>query len=255
MCNKYKEADLRKRYNNKRRKTLQNRNVRWELSFEEYKTLITKADKCDYTGAPFSLNDIRSHKSIERVDKKLPYRKDNCCMVLRHVNCLKDSIEEGYEGSLRIEDSETVEKIKQTLRYKTRLELASKYFPEVLHSDKEDSSIEEKIILKSEDVNVEQSNNHTDVEVAQAYIEFAKENEDFMVSFSLFKRKFIKTKCELSGKTFDKKNHYLHKIITKKDYEAPFTDDNVTVICRVFDNMLKNKLFTKKELLKAADNF
>lgn len=254
MCNKYKEADLRKRYDKKKRLTLKNRNVGFELSFEEYKTLMTKADKCDYTGENFEDNVTHLFRSIERIDKNLPYRKDNCCIVTVQANQLKDILEEDV-GKIAIEHIETLLKIKDTLRSKTRLELASKYFPEVLHSGKQDSSIEEKIILKSEDVNVEQGNNHTDVEVAQAYIEFAKESEDFMVSFSMFKRKLLKTKCEFSGKTFDKKNHYLHKRITKKDYEAPFTDDNITVICLVFDNMLKNNLFTKKELLKSADNF
>lgn len=236
------DKGLKKRYLKKRSQTLKNRNVGWELSFEDYKTLKSKQTDCDYTGLPFSEDDIRYFASIERIDKNLPYRKDNCCMVTTIANQLKDSIEEGDEGNLRIKDLELVKKIKYTLENNTRLELASKYFPElteeIIMSDKEDNKTM-----------------HTDVEVARYYAEFSVGEDDFQVSFATFKRKYLKTKCELSGKGFDKNNHYLNKKITKKDYTKPFSDDNIQVMCLVFDNMLKNDLFTKKELLKAANNF
>lgn len=238
MCNK----SLRKKYSSKKNKTLKSRNVGWELSFEEYKNLHLNKTNCDYTGLPFKEDDVRYFASIERIDKNLPYRKDNCCMVTVIANQLKDSIEEGEEGDLRIKDLELVEKIKSTLSSKSRLELAGKYFPE----------------LQEEEIMVSDNKGktvHTDVEVARYYAEFSVNEDDFQTSFATFKRKYLKTKCELSGKVFDKDNHYLNKKITKKDYTKPFSDDNIQVICLVFDNMLKNNLFTKKELLKAAENF
>jgi len=252
MCNNYLEKDLKKKYNRKRKQTLNNRNVGWELSFEDYKTLKSKQTNCDYTGLPFSEDDIRYFASIERIDKNLPYRKDNCCMVTTIANQLKDSIEEGDEGNLRIKDLELVKRIKSTLSNKTRLELAGKYFPELL-SEEQESSKEEKIIMSKQDETT--VNKHLDVEVARYYAEFSINEDDFQVSFATFKRKYLKTKCELSGKVFDKDNHYLNKKITKKDYTKPFSDDNIQVMCLVFDNMLKNDLFTKKELLKVANNF
>lgn len=214
------------------------------MSFEEYKVLQTKKDVCDYTGEDFRNDSIMHHPSIERIDKNLPYRKDNCCIVTVIANQLKDSIEEGCEDNLKIKDFEIVQKIKQTLKSKTRLELASKYFPEVL-SQEEDNNMNTDTIVTV----------HNDVEIAKHYAEFASKEADFQVSFSMFKKKFIKNKCEFSGKTFDKNNHYLNKRITKKDYDKPFTDDNIKVVCLVIDNIMKSGIFDKKDLIKIANNF
>lgn len=232
-----------KKYNRKKSQTLNNRNVGFELTFEEYKTIYNKATTCDYTDEPFDERDSDYHISLERIDKKLPYRKDNCCLVIQKANLLKDVIEDGDEGGLKLRDKELIDKIKTTLESKTRLQLAGKYFPELL--------IEK--VIEGEVIMVE-DNKHTDLQVAQEYVKLSSKEESFEVSFNVFKKKYLRKTCEVSGKVFDETNHYTSKCIAKVDVDKPFSDDNICVVCVVFNTMMNNKLFTQKELSMASKN-
>lgn len=248
MCNVYKDSDLRKRYNKKRKQTLDNRNVGWELSFEEYKTLLTKSDKCDYTGEEFSLTDVANFKSIERIDKTLPYVKDNCCMVLNHVNYLKDVIEEGHEESLKIKDLGYIQKIKNTLENNTRLQLAGKYFPELLNKN-----LTQEETTMSKEINLEENHlmeTHLDLSIANSYIDRCKNIQGFNISFNKYKQKYLKKTCDITGRTFNQGQQPTKKVFIKIDENKAWQDDNVRVVCNIVKTIIEHKLFTEKELSK-----
>ncbi len=222
---------ITQKYNAKKRNA-EERNIAFSLTLEEFTKLLS-ATECAYTGESFG-NTLKEGQSIERVIDEEGYHFWNCVVTTVKANQLKDIIVKSC-GKLPISDVELIPRIKKSYdQHKARI-------------------LKEKMMTKEVSI---PNDKHSDVEVARYYAEFSINQEDFQVSFATFKRKYLKTKCELSGKEFcSEKGTFLRKAITKKDYSKAFSDDNITVICQVFDNMLKNNLFTKKELLKAADNF
>ena len=222
------------KYNRKKKSTLSKRNCGFELTFEEFKTLYARATTCDYTGVEFSNKDTDLMPSLERVDKTLPYRKDNCIIVTALANKIKDIVEEG-SGRIRLEHQPFLESIQETLKNKTREELVSKYFPKNELNKKENPVM-------------------NDVIIAKDFIKYAEKEVNFNISFSKFKSKIIRKTCEITGKVFDEDNHYTKSVIIKKDYDLAWSDNNIQVVCLVVANILKNELFSGKELEKLSQN-
>lgn len=220
------------KYNRKKKSTLSKRNCGFELTFEEFKTIYEKATTCDYTGVEFSNKDTSLMPSLERVDKTLPYRKDNCIIVTTLANQIKDIVEEGT-GRVRLENQPVLEAIQKTLKDKTREELVSKYFPE-------------------DELNKKENPVMTDVTIAKDFIKYSEKEADFNISFSKFKSKIIRKTCEITGKVFDEGNHYTKSVIIKKDHDLVWSDNNIQVVCLMVANILKNELFSGKELEKLA---
>lgn len=218
------------KYNRKKKSTLSKRNCGFELTYEEFRTIYEKATTCDYTGVEFSDKDTSLMPSLERVDKTLPYRKDNCIIVTALANQIKDIVEEGT-GKVRLEHQPFLEAIQKTLKNKTREELVSKYFPKAELNKKDTPAM-------------------NDVTIAKNYVKYAEKENSFNVSFSKFKSKFVRKTCEVTGKVFDKDNHYTSSSIIKKDYSSDWSDDNIQVVCMMVANILKNELFSGKELEK-----
>lgn len=221
------------KYNRKKKSTLLKRNCGFELTFEEFKTIYEKATTCDYTGVTFSNKNPNLTPSLERVDKTLPYRKDNCIIVTTIANQIKDVVEEGT-GRIKLEHQEVLQAIQTTLKSKTREELVSKYFP-----------AENELIIKEETV-------MNDVVIAKSYVSYAEKEDNFNVSLSKFKSKYIRKTCEITGKVFGKDNHYTTATITKKDHSQDWSDENIQVVCKMVDNVLKNDIFSGKEMMKLS---
>lgn len=220
------------KYNRKKKSTLSKRNCGFELTFEEFKTIYEKATTCDYTGVEFSNEDTSLMPSLERVDKNLPYRKDNCIIVTTLANQIKDIVEEGT-GRVRLENQPVLEAIQETLKNKTREELVSKYFPK-------------------DELNKKENTTMNDVIIAKDFIKYSEKEVNFNVSFSKFKSKLIRKTCEITGKVFDEDNHYTKSVMIKKDHSLGWSDDNIQVVCLMVANILKNELFTGKELEKLS---
>lgn len=220
------------KYNRKKKSTLSKRNCGFELTFAEFKTIYEKATTCDYTGVEFSNEDTSLMPSLERVDKNLPYRKDNCIIVTTLANQIKDIVEEGT-GRVRLENQPVLEAIQETLKDKTREELVSKYFPK-------------------DELNKKENTTMNDVIIAKDFIKYAEKEVNFNVSFSKFKSKLIRKTCEITGKVFDEDNHYTKSVMIKKDHSLEWSDDNIQVVCLMVANILKNELFTGKELEKLS---
>lgn len=236
-------TSITQKYKRKKENTKKLRNVGFELTLEQFRNLVTRADTCDYTGIVFESTGFNS-ASIERIDKHKPYHVDNCCMVTVRVNQLKDAIEEGDEGKLKIEDLDIIDKIKDTLNSKSPEELTRKY---------RDAGAEEVVVVKQtvEDKVMGSTEDLTnmDVIIAQAYIKFSQTSKG-TVSFSKYKKLYNKKKCDWSGKVFDESNHYISKSFCKKNLSLPFCDDNILVVCKSLQIIKENSLFTDKEIGK-----
>jgi len=235
------KSAIRKKYDWKKKQTLEQRSVGFELSFEEYKSLRERGKTCDYTGVVFDKVNLFS---IERIDVNKPYRADNCCCVTAHANLLKDRIDKGYEGKISLSDIDLVNKIKHTLATKTTEELTRKYR---LTEQIEDATM-------AQEPGLSLNSQLLDVVIAKSYIAFSEAHTDSSVGFSKYKRLFIRKSCEWSGKVFDEDNNYLNKVFIKKDETLPFNDDNIMVVCRVLNTIKFRGLFTSNELLKYSKN-
>lgn len=238
MCN------LRSKYSSKKNKTLKARNVGFELSFQEYKTLIQNSDVCDYTQEEFSDEETHLFRSIERIDKNLPYRKDNCCVVTVQANQIKDILEED-SGKVAIEHIDKLSKIKHTLETKSRLQLAGKYFPELLSQEENTMSQETN---SGNDNTVTET--HLDLSIANSYIDRCKNIQGFNISFNKYKQKYLKKTCDVTGRTFNQGQQPLKKVFIKIDENKAWQDDNVRVVCNIVKTIVGHKLFTEKELGK-----
>ena len=91
-----------------------------------------------------------------------------------------------------------------------------------------------------------------DVVIAKSYVSYAEKEDNFNVSLSKFKSKYIRKTCEITGKVFGKDNHYTTASITKKDHSQDWSDDNIQVVCKMVDNVLKNEIFSGKEMMKLS---
>ena len=220
-------ASLRKKYNSKKKHTLNERNCGFELTFEQYCNLINRANVCDYTGVTLTENG-KHIASIERIDASLPYRADNCCVVSRHVNSLKDSIEKGMNSSLKMEDIALVKKIKETLTNKTKEELTRKYTSE--NPDRP----------------------HSDVVLSEKYLAFSKSNSSHNLSFSKFKQLSARTTCSWTRRKFEKEDDMLKPILITTSDE--FDDRNTIVVCKVIADIYRKDLFTKEQILRLVEN-
>ncbi len=74
------------------------RGLAFELSFTEYKRLVTTMT-CAYTGIKMSQKiesgvDKPTDRTIERIDSKKGYSKDNCVSVCRFANTFKGRMED-----------------------------------------------------------------------------------------------------------------------------------------------------------------
>lgn len=217
---------LQQKYNAKKKSTLEHRNVGFELTFEEYSNLINRATVCDYTGV--KLTSSGKHvASIERIDASLPYRVDNCCMVSRHVNSLKDFVEKGTNASLKMEDIELISKIKEALSNKTREDLTRKY------------------------TTVIQERPHSDVNVTKKYLQFTENYPTHNLSFSKFKKLSERKTCCWSRKPFEGIDALKPVFITTS---GEFDDESTVVVCKVVSQIFNKGLFTKDQLLRVVQN-
>lgn len=231
---------LNKKYHSKKQNTLKQRNVGFELTFNQFKTLHEKATVCDYTGEEFSSTIPHLHKSIERIDKTLPYRVDNCCVVTVKANQLKDMLEED-KGKLKIEDIDILNKIKHTLETKTRQQLVNKYFPDVVIGETDN---------KQEETIVEEQ--HDDIRIAQSYLDIGKKFDNFCMSFNGYKKLFIRKTCMVTKISFDNNDVNLKRAFIKKDESCPWNDENTMLVCNLVRNV-RDSGITSKQLSKVFD--
>lgn len=217
---------LQQKYNAKKKNTLAQRTCGFELTFEEYCNLINRATVCDYTGV--KLTSTGKHiASIERIDASLPYRADNCCMVSRHVNSLKDYLEKDINASLKMEDIELIGKIKETLSSKTREDLTRKYTSPTVDRP------------------------HTDVSVTKKYLQFTEKYPTHNLSFSKFKKLSERKTCCWSRKHFEEEESLRPTFVTTSE---EFDDENTVVVCKVVAHLYNKNLFTKEQLLRVVQN-
>lgn len=220
----------RKKYNKKKLKTLKERKVGWELTLQQFSVLYEKSTVCDYTGVKFNSSSPELHKSIERIDKNLPYRADNCCVVTHKVNQLKDMLEDNC-GRVKVEDMELIAKIKNTLKTKTRQSLINKYFPDIKVGEHKMTPVKENLKNTSEDL-----------EIAKKFIGLHEHIPDLCISFNHYKKLYKRKTCQITRKDFDKDK----RIYYRKDGNKPWTDDNVMVVCNTVYMIMESGLTVKQ---------
>lgn len=217
---------IKTKYQNKKNNA-NKRGVKFLLTLEEFESLITKADVCDYTGVVFSDNPKSEHyKSVERIDKTKPYERSNCCMVTIKANGIKDRLEE-QAGNISVQDMEVYMQIRRTLDTKTAEQLTSKYF-ETIKSKKENTMVTQ----------------NDDLTIAEEYIQFAKRQEEFELSFNKYKKLFARKTCQITGKHFE--SGKFNRRLIRRDQEEGWTDSNTITVCRIVGEVYASGLTTKE---------
>lgn len=89
-----------KKYLNKV-KNARERNISFDLSFNEYKSIIIKKS-CFYTGIRLNKNDSScpTYITVDRIDANRGYTKDNCVACSSIANSIKNAVLEDPRGDM-----------------------------------------------------------------------------------------------------------------------------------------------------------
>lgn len=222
---------------NKKRQNAKTRNIDFSLTFVEYRSLVTRSDVCDYTGIQF---DSTVHiRSIERINDKEGYHADNCCVVSRRVNQLKDTFfDKDIKNSITRDELELVTKIGETLKTKTREQLTAKYLVDIKQEEEVPVTEVKKVkhpVVARED--------RKEIDYVNMYQGMHDKDNTFNISFAKFKALHKRKTCSITRLTFEDGQKY--GVICKKDSSQPWSDKNVHIVCRIVLTMLHSGMEAK----------
>lgn len=232
MLSVAKRNKYRIQYSNKTNNSNQ-RGIPFELSIDEFIRLKEKATTCDYTGEVFTVDNP---PTIERIDDRQGYTVDNCCMVTKRANQLKAQYLENaakWKGSKNpkvYKDLVILNKVKDTLKNKTKEQLVSKY----------------KIAEVTKMTTPTKTTNPTptdDVNIAKGYIDWVGEDATrSKVSLVAYRKQIKRKTCAVSGVPLSKKDWYHEGVLIRLDKEKPYTDKNIAMVANITKGVLEAKV-------------
>lgn len=234
-------------YHENKKSNAKKRNIPYSLNKDDWLLIMKGISNgvCDYTGVLFDQAYI---PTIERIDDKRGYVRGNIAVVSEQANSAKDYLDKNtvplrFTPSVRDAYLKLIKTSEEDLKALFK-KLSDKYNPDAqgtvtIINEEEDMS------EKNEVVETVNEKKHLDVVVAKAYSTscdfFNRNNICFDISFSEFKAKMKRKKCELSGVLIEDCAEGDYPVLMIVDEDKPLT--------------VKNSVLTLRSIQKAVAEF
>jgi hypothetical protein len=230
-----------------------NRNLSFNLSLEEFKHLyaLRNTERCAYTNKTFVLSKGTSHEhypTLERINADQPYSLENLVWVTHIANQVKNIV---------VDQGKPFKPT--TIEQENLVKSLTKLFnsPEVL-VERQKPYLAIKTNIAKENIRLaneakERNRQLQEVEVAKMYSEWGStivsSGGKLLVTFSDYKRKLQRTKCQLTGEVLPEA--FSMRSMWVKDKSLPVTKDNIICTTKIIQESLdtfevKSKLCGKE---------